>query len=105
MHKEPPLPKDRNQTIRQEIINLLKEAPMTAKEISKAVGIAEKDIYSHLMHIALTMKGSFRAEPPVCKKCGFVFRKRQKPTKPGRCPLCKGESITMPVFSLKKDEG
>jgi hypothetical protein len=39
--------------------------------------------------------------PAACKKCNFVFRKRDRLKKPGRCPLCHGESIDDPLFHIR----
>ena len=38
-------------TLRQHITTLLEEAPLTALDLSKPVGVPEKDIYRHLAHI------------------------------------------------------
>jgi predicted Zn-ribbon and HTH transcriptional regulator len=34
------------------------------------------------------------------EKCGFVFQKRAGPSKPGKCPLCHGQLILPPLFSI-----
>ena len=101
--KRPFVPDDRPETVRKDIISAIEEQPLTAKEISGAVSISEKMVYDHLQHIQKTMhrKGvTFLVTPSECKKCGFVFKKREKLKKPGKCPKCRGESITEPVFSI-----
>ncbi|MEW6186727.1 MAG: transcriptional regulator [Thermodesulfobacteriota bacterium] len=92
-------------TIRQSIIFVLKEQEVTAREISQAVGIREKEVYDHLAHIARskTLGGKFILIPSVCKDCGHVFRKRDRLTPPGRCFLCKSESVTAPRFLIQTD--
>lgn len=40
-------------------------------------------------------------EAATCRKCGFVFAKRERPDRPGRCPVCRGESISEPRFSIR----
>ena len=60
------------------------------------VGIREKDVAGHLEHIrhSLQREGQkLRIVPAQCHGCGYRFTKRQRFKKPGRCPLCKGESI------------
>lgn len=81
--------------------------PRTAKEISGEVRIPERDIYEHLEHIRKTMnKGEYRlvVVPARCERCGFVFRKRGRLKKPGKCPICRSESVTEPLFSVEKAE-
>jgi hypothetical protein len=36
----------------------------------------------------------------IQNKCGFIFRKRDRLKKPGRCPVCHGEHIQDPLFSI-----
>jgi len=43
--------------------------------------------------------------PAECKKCGFVFAKRDKFRKPGKCPVCKGESIQEPWSVIEEKKG
>jgi hypothetical protein len=38
--------------------------------------------------------------PAECRKCGFVFQKREKLKKPGKCPICRSESIEEPLFGI-----
>jgi predicted Zn-ribbon and HTH transcriptional regulator len=89
-----------DQTVRQEITELLTKERLTTKEISQAVRIREKDVIEHLEHIArsISKKGHFNIEPSVCRKCGFRFKDRKRFTSPSRCPLCKNEAITEQKF-------
>jgi transcriptional regulator len=100
--KEPFIPRERKGTIRQEIISALEEErPLTAKDISAAVRIPEKEVYGHLEHIqkSLTQTGrQLRLKPAECLKCGYVFRKREKLKTPGRCPACHQEHIQELLF-------
>ncbi len=90
-------------TLRQSIIFVLKEQTVTAKEISQAVGIREKEVYEHLAHISQSrsLGGKFILIPSTCKDCGFIFRKRDRLTPPGRCFLCRSEAITPPRFLIR----
>ncbi len=92
-------------TVRQSIIFVLKEQTLSAKEISQAVGIREKEVYEHLTHIARSrsLGGKFVHIPSTCKDCGFVFRKRDRLTPPGKCFLCRSEAITPPRFRIRPD--
>ena len=91
-------------TIRQEIIAVLLEGSCSARDVSAAVKIPEREVSGHLEHIQKTIASSGRhlvIMPAECKKCGFVFAKRDRFTRPGKCPVCKGESIREPHFSIK----
>jgi predicted Zn-ribbon and HTH transcriptional regulator len=94
-----------DRTIRQQIMALIEDAPMTAKAISKSLRISEKEVYPHLEHIAKSV-GSNREkrliiEPSKCLNCGFIFKERRRFTSPSRCPKCRDEGITQPVFHIK----
>ncbi len=89
-------------TIRQLIKELLQEESLSSLELSQRLSIPEKEVLDHLAHIARAPGPSwrFRMEPPVCKNCGFAFKKRQRLTMPSRCPLCHHEAIRRPRFAL-----
>ncbi|HMK49711.1 MAG TPA: ArsR family transcriptional regulator [Thermodesulfovibrionales bacterium] len=103
--KEPFIPVARRETLRQEISSLLKDNELSAKEISAEVGVSEREVYEHLEHLRKTLNKSeyhFLMRHPVCRKCGFVFRKRERLRKPGRCPVCRSEVIEEPLFLIRK---
>ncbi|MEW6587334.1 MAG: transcriptional regulator [Nitrospirota bacterium] len=102
--KQPPVPPERRETIRQQIMGALEGRTLSAQELSGEVAVSEKDIYEHLEHIqrsSIRGGNTLRTMPAVCKKCGFVFRKRDKLSKPGKCPVCKSSFIEPPLFSLQ----
>jgi len=83
----------------------LEDGPLSAMDLSGRVGIPEKEVAGHLEHIRKTLHHSGRRleiTPAVCAKCGFVFEKRGRLTRPGKCPVCKAESIHAPLFSLSR---
>lgn len=101
--KKPFIPAERHETIRRQVISVLEGKRMSAKEISGEVGISEKDVYAHLEHIHKSVEregGRLIVTPAECQDCGFVFKKRDRLTKPGKCPVCNGESIIVPLFSV-----
>lgn len=103
--KEPFIPVERHETIRQKIISVLEGQTLSAKDISADVMVSEKEVYEHLEHIQRTCNKRERnliIIPAQCKKCGFVFRKRDRLKKPGKCPVCRSELIQEPLFSIKK---
>ncbi len=91
------------QTIRRQIIELLTDGEMDARELSREVGIKEKEVYEHLAHIArsLAAKGSKLAiRPSECLKCGYVFKDRKRFTRPGRGPRCRESHLTSPFYYI-----
>lgn len=99
--KGPFIPREKHDTLRHEIIALLERETLSAREISGKVGIPEAEVYGHLRHIqAKRRERHLHITPAACRKCGFVFTKRDRLTKPGKCPVCRGELITEPAFSL-----
>lgn len=77
---------------------------MSVKDISAAVRASEREIYDHLPHIqksVLQHGQELVVYPAECRKCGFKFIKREKLKKPGKCPVCRAESIKEPFFSIK----
>jgi len=101
--KKPFIPREEFSTIRQSIITLLEHHTLSAQEISVAVRIPEKEVISHLEHIRTATHKNDRhllITPAVCKKCGFIFKKRERLTRPGKCPLCHNEQIAVPLYGI-----
>jgi len=101
--KEPFVPAERHETVRREIIERLKGQTLSPMDISAAVHIPVKEVYEHLEHIRRSLikqEHHLTIMPAECKKCGFIFKKREKLTKPGKCPICRSETIEEPLFSL-----
>lgn len=96
-------PGDEPGTVRQRMIHLLEQEELSAREISQRLGIREKEVYDHLTHIArsMTARGKkLRVPPFACLGCGYVFRERERFTRPSRCPRCRGTRIQTPVYRL-----
>jgi transcriptional regulator len=91
-------------TLRQAMRELLAEHPRSSLELSQLLSLSEKEVLEHLQHLARAPGPglTFRIIPAVCKHCGFVFKKRERLTRPSRCPLCQHESISRPRFALVK---
>lgn len=101
---EPEAPIERYETIRRFITALLEEQTLTARDISVFARIAEKDVHDHLEHIKKTVQKNnrrFTVEPARCEHCNFVFKKRERLTKPGKCPSCHSTLIRAPVFHIQ----
>jgi hypothetical protein len=91
-------------TLRQRMIDLLREQEADAREISQALGIAEKEVYAHLEHIrrsAAAAGGELSVTPSECPACGYVFADRGRLTRPGRCPRCRATRVSRPSFRIR----
>lgn len=85
------------------MIELLAAAQMSARELSQATGIPEKEVYEHLFHMARSVtarKKRLVIIPSRCLGCGYVFKDRKRFTPPGRCPRCKEEHIQNPAYRI-----
>jgi transcriptional regulator len=88
-------------TLRQEIAEALEKESLDLREISHLFGIKEREVLDHLEHISRSARPKrFLIEPAECKQCGFSFKKRTRLSTPGRCPLCRSESISPPRFKI-----
>lgn len=91
-------------TLRQEIIDLLGDTEMSARDISRAMRIKEKEVYDHIGHIQRSLaaqKKKLHIRPSRCRKCGYVFTDRTRFTRPGRCPRCRGTYLQEPAFRIR----
>jgi len=90
-------------TLRQRIMAELEKGPMTARDLSKAIRISEKEVIAHMEHAAKSIQPPRRLiiESPVCHKCGFVFSDRRRFSSPSRCPQCRHEGISQPAFRIE----
>jgi transcriptional regulator len=86
--------------LRHEILSLLGEDSLSAREISERVGIRESEVLEHLEHIKIALHGRLAITPAFCMECDFSFAKRERLKGPGRCPICRSEHIAEPRFSV-----
>jgi predicted Zn-ribbon and HTH transcriptional regulator len=90
-------------TIRQGIISLLSEQELDARDLSQELGLKEKEIYEHLVHVERSVaasRGRFVITPSQCLLCGYVFEDRRRLTRPGRCPQCRRSKLQNPCFCI-----
>lgn len=102
--REAAVPAERGETVRESLRRALCDGPATARDLSKRVGIRERAVADHLDHLArsLARRGERLAvEPSECLDCGFVFSRRERYTRPGRCPECRGRRISLPRFEIQ----
>lgn len=95
---------ERKRTVRQDMIRRLEKSRLTVPDLSKAVGVTEKEVCHHLAYIQKSLKPQkrqIRQEPYTCLHCGFAFRKRERFKKPGRCPVCRQGRIAWAVLRIE----
>jgi predicted Zn-ribbon and HTH transcriptional regulator len=95
---------EHHETIRQKIIVFLEGGEASPRDIARETGISEREVTDHLTHIQKSITNTeytLRVTPAKCNKCGFVFRKRTRLSKPGKCPICRNKSIHPPLFSIR----
>ena len=88
-------------TLRKRIAEVLENESLDVREISQRFHLREKEVLDHLQHIARSVRGGrFIMEPASCERCGFSFKKRERLSKPSRCPVCRSEQILSPRFQI-----
>lgn len=98
------MPPVRASTLRESLRRVLRSGPATARDLSRIVGIPERSVPEHLEHLARSLrpKGErLEIEPSECLDCDTSFAKRERYTRPGRCPRCHSRRISLPRFFIK----
>lgn len=102
MHERSPGP--RGQSVREALRTaLMVDEALTLTELSAEVRVTEHDLPGHLEHLGKSLKrDKLRLEtfPARCLGCGFLFEKRARFTRPGKCPACRGRRISQPRFRV-----
>ncbi len=108
MTRPPPFPPHRSRTVREALRLALLEGPVTAHELSTLTGVRERDVAEHLAHLARSLAATgqkLAMTPAACRSCGFVFRSRERLSRPSACPRCRGTHIDPPAFHVERTEG
>jgi hypothetical protein len=99
---EAPAP-ERHATVRAALRDALRGGSLTARELSAGVGLPEREVAGHLEHLGRSLRSGeerLAVQPSRCLDCGFVFRRRERLTRPSRCPVCRGERVEAPRFAI-----
>ena len=88
-------------SLRKEIAEALHGNSLDLREISQLFRIREREVLDHLQHIAKSAHPKkLSMDPAQCRRCGFIFKKRDRLSTPSRCPICRSESITPPRYQI-----
>lgn len=101
--KREPIPPERSATIPSLIREALSAGSKTARDLSRELGVSEREVLRHVEHLERTLKAEgakLSIEPPACLSCGFEFRKRERLNRPSRCPVCRGERLSPARFGV-----
>lgn len=101
--KEPYQPVECYDTIRQHLMSALEYETLSARDLSRYAHITEKEVCDHLEHIRKTLSKNKRRltiVPAQCERCGFIYAKRARLAKPGKCPACHNSLIHAPLFHI-----
>jgi len=100
--KAPTVPLEQSETSRHRIAALLVRQCMSARDLAVELGLREKEVVEHLDHLRRS-RVALVVTPAACRECGFVFRKRDRLSRPSRCPMCRGEQINEPLFEVEPE--
>lgn len=91
------------QTTRERIAAHLQEQTATPSALAVEFDITPYSAVTHVRHLARSVDSQgheLQVAPPECKDCGFS-RFDDPANLPSRCPDCKSESLTEPVFRIQ----
>ena len=103
---EPRPPRPQSQTQREALRDALRDEPRSARELSEALSMRERDVVDHLGHLELSLERTgerLDVTPARCLGCRYDFEDRLRLTKPGRCPRCRSTRIAVPRFQVVPD--
>jgi predicted Zn-ribbon and HTH transcriptional regulator len=90
-------------TTREQIADRLREKPLSASALAHEFEIRTPEALQHVEHISRSLADTdeqLLATPPECRECGFDSFD-DLVNRPSRCPECKAESVTEPVFQIR----
>jgi len=99
-------------TLREKILGFFlenKDREISLYELTSRLGLRLSDykrVLDDINHVAKTLyrktngKLVLLMQPPMCRNCGYVFKDLEKARLPSKCPACRSERISPPVFML-----
>lgn len=83
---------------------LLGQRPRGLDELSRELGVSEKELPDALDKLRRTLEHSgerLHVEPSRCVACHFELTARTRAKRPSRCPRCSSERLTRPRFWIE----
>jgi len=83
---------------------LLGQKPRGLDELSRELGVSEKELPDALDKLRRTLEHSgerLHVEPSRCVACHFELTARTRAKRPSRCPRCSSERLTRPRFWIE----
>lgn len=90
-------------TTREQMVERLREEALTAPALAREFDVTATDALSHVQHVARSLDSTdeqLLVAPPACRDCGFDDFDDLL-NRPSRCPECKSENISDPVFRVE----
>jgi predicted Zn-ribbon and HTH transcriptional regulator len=90
-------------TVRRDLVKILSLHPRSVSSIARELGLPRGDAEDHLRHAIRSAEAAGHTiiiEPARCRQCGFVFS-RDKLSKPGKCPECRGTRLHEPQIGIE----
>jgi predicted Zn-ribbon and HTH transcriptional regulator len=95
--------REARRTTRERMADRLREEALPPGGLAREFDVRAEDVLDHVEHIAESLDGTeerLLVAPPECRACGFDGFD-DLANRPSRCPDCKSEDVTEPVFRIE----
>jgi predicted Zn-ribbon and HTH transcriptional regulator len=95
--------READRTTRERMADALREEALSASALAREFDIRTPEALDHVRHVARSLAATEEAllvAPPACRECGFDGFD-DPANRPSRCPECKSETLTEPVFRIE----
>jgi predicted Zn-ribbon and HTH transcriptional regulator len=95
--------REASRTTRERIVDRLRETALPPGTLAREFEIQTTTALEHVQHIARSLNGTgeqLLVAPPECNECGFTDFD-DLVNRPSRCPDCKSEGVSEPVFRVE----
>jgi predicted Zn-ribbon and HTH transcriptional regulator len=95
--------READRTTRERMADRLREEPLSASGLAREFEIRTPEALDHVRHVARSLaptEEELLVAPPACRDCGFD-EFDDPANRPSRCPECKSEALTDPVFRIE----
>jgi predicted Zn-ribbon and HTH transcriptional regulator len=92
-----------DRTTRERMADVLREEALSASALAREFDIQTPEALDHVRHVARSLaptEEKLLVAPPACQDCGFDGFD-DPANRPSRCPACRSETLTEPVFRIE----